>query len=62
VYLQELVLKNFRCFDGNENKITFNHGLTVLVGENDSGKSAIMALVLETFNRIHNIKAILKYL
>lgn len=42
MYLQELVLKNFRCFDGNENKIIFNPGLTVLVGENDSGKSAIM--------------------
>lgn len=42
MYLQELVLKNFRCFDDSENKIIFNPGLTVLVGENDSGKSAIM--------------------
>ena len=42
MYLSMLQLKNFRCFDGNEHKVTFNRGLTVLVGENDSGKSAIM--------------------
>ena len=28
--------------DGNEHSITFKKGLNVLVGENDSGKSAIM--------------------
>ncbi len=42
MYLSSLQLKNFRCFDGSKHKITFNKGLTVLVGENDSGKSAIM--------------------
>jgi putative ATP-dependent endonuclease of OLD family len=42
MYLSSLQLKNFRCFDGNKHTITFNKGLTVLVGENDSGKSAIM--------------------
>lgn len=41
MYLSSLTIKNFRCF-GSEHKITFNNGLTVLVGENDSGKSAIM--------------------
>jgi len=42
MYLASLQLMNFRCFDGNKHTITFNKGLTVLVGENDSGKSAIM--------------------
>lgn len=42
MYLSSLQIKNFRCFDVNEHKITFKKGLTVLVGENDSGKSAIM--------------------
>ena len=37
-----LQIKNFRCFDGNEHSITFKKGLNVLVGENNSGKSAIM--------------------
>ena len=42
MYLSLLQIKNFRCFDGNEHSITFKKGLNVLVGENDSGKSAIM--------------------
>ncbi len=42
MYLSSLIIKNFRCFDGSENKITFKNGLTILVGENDSGKSAII--------------------
>ena len=42
MYLSSLRIKNFRCFDGNEHNITFKKGLNVLVGENDSGKSAIM--------------------
>lgn len=42
MYLSTLQIKNFRCFDDNEHIINFNPGLTVLVGENDSGKSAIM--------------------
>ena len=42
MYLSLMALKNFRCFDATPHIITFNPGLTVLVGENDSGKSAIM--------------------
>ena len=42
MYLSSLTVKNFRCFDENGSSILFNPGLTVLVGENDSGKSAII--------------------
>jgi putative ATP-dependent endonuclease of OLD family len=42
LYLSELILKNFRCFDDTDHAIHFNPGLAVLVGENDSGKSAII--------------------
>ena len=42
MYLSSLKIKNFRCFGGSENEIAFKNGLTILVGENDSGKSAIM--------------------
>ena len=42
MYLAELKIKNFRCFDENYHIIKFNKGLNVLVGENDSGKSAII--------------------
>lgn len=42
MYLSSLQMKNYRCFDNRDHIISFNPGLTVLVGENDSGKSAIM--------------------
>lgn len=42
MYLSSLQIKNFRCFNDDEHIINFNPGLTVMVGENDSGKSAIM--------------------
>ncbi len=42
MYISELKISNFRCFDGTEHIIRFNKGLSVLVGENDSGKTAII--------------------
>lgn len=42
MYLSKLEIKNFRCFDENGIKISFNKGLTALVGANDSGKTAII--------------------
>jgi len=41
MYLKSIKLHNFRCF-GDAQIIEFNRGLNVLVGENDSGKSAII--------------------
>ena len=42
MYLSSVRIKNFRCFDEIGVDISFNQGLTVLVGENDSGKLAII--------------------
>lgn len=41
MYLQKITLQNFRCFSEPQ-VIEFNKGLNVLVGENDSGKTAII--------------------
>lgn len=38
--LDKLLLKNFRCFAHCE--VAFHHGLTVLVAENGSGKTAVL--------------------
>lgn len=44
MYLSRLTIENFRCFGEGENKfeISLRPGLTTLVGENDTGKSAII--------------------
>lgn len=41
MYLKAITLTNFRCFSETQT-IYLQKGLNVLVGENDSGKSAIM--------------------
>ncbi len=42
MYISSISLKNFRIFGDQKTKINFNRGLTLLVGENDSGKSAVI--------------------
>ena len=41
MYLQEVQIENFRCF-GTLQTINLSKGLNVLVGQNDSGKTAII--------------------
>lgn len=40
MYIQKLTLQNFKCFDNID--IEFHPNLTVIVGENGSGKTSIM--------------------
>lgn len=44
MHIAELKIENFRCFGAGDNglTITFSPGLTALVGENDSGKTAVI--------------------
>jgi len=44
MYLSKLTIENFRCFGGGDNKfiLALKTGLTALVGENDSGKTAVI--------------------
>ena len=49
MYIQRLMLQNFKCFDNIE--VEFHPKLTVVVGENGSGKTSIMeaaAIALST--------------
>lgn len=48
MYLKELQLTNFRKFESL--KVTFQKGLNVLVGENDSGKTAIVDAIRYILN------------
>ena len=44
MYLARLIIENFRCFGSGSNRLSlrFGEGLTALVGENDTGKTAVI--------------------
>lgn len=42
MYLQKLFIKNFRCFDENGIAFTFQSGVNIIIGENNSGKSSLI--------------------
>lgn len=51
LFLESLILHNFRCF--SDIRVTFNNRLTVVVGNNGSGKSTILeaaAIAAGTFS------------
>lgn len=59
MHLHELRLQNFRCF--TDTTISFDERLTVLVGKNGSGKTAILDAAAIALNRVlmkvHGIKS-----
>ncbi|QXX84388.1 AAA family ATPase [Providencia sp. R33] len=48
MFLSKLKIKGFRCFD-DEFNISLNEGLSVIVGENGAGKSAIINSIRQLF-------------
>ncbi|WP_434655280.1 ATP-dependent nuclease [Thermoanaerobacterium thermosaccharolyticum] len=48
MYISKLRIKNYRCFRDVE--IEFNEGLNVIIGENNTGKTAIMKALQYIFN------------
>ena len=60
MYFKKLILGNFKCFKDFE--ISFNKNLTVLVGNNGSGKTSVLegvAIALSTmFNPLQGLKSI----
>lgn len=47
MYLSKLIIENFRCFGEGEERfeLPMRSGLTALVGENDSGKTAVIEAI-----------------
>lgn len=44
MYISEMKLKNFRCFEG-ENTLRFSSGVNYFVGNNNSGKTTIFKAI-----------------
>lgn len=42
MYLRKLKIRNFRVFDENGIELIFNKGINAIIGENNSGKSAVI--------------------
>ena len=41
MYIKRFVIKNFRVFDEEGIVLQFNKGVNAIIGENNSGKSAV---------------------
>lgn len=42
--IKEIIIRNFKCFNGDFS-LTLNHGINILVGDNESGKSTILQAI-----------------
>lgn len=42
--IKEIIIRNFKCFNGDFNLI-LNPGINILVGDNESGKSTILQAI-----------------
>lgn len=45
MYISEIILDNFKSFQGCGNKISLNSGINFLVGENNTGKTTILSAI-----------------
>jgi predicted ATP-dependent endonuclease of OLD family len=50
MHLSSLSISNYKCFNATPFSISLNLGLTVLVGENGSGKSAVIDAIRLVLN------------
>jgi putative ATP-dependent endonuclease of the OLD family len=49
VYLERIIVTNFRCFGPQPQNITFDRNVTAFVGANGAGKTALMQALLRLF-------------
>jgi putative ATP-dependent endonuclease of the OLD family len=49
VYLERLIVTNFRCFGSQAQTVTFDQCVTAFVGANGAGKTALMQALLRLF-------------
>lgn len=52
MYLKTLVIKNYRPFDEDGITLIFNKGVNAIIGENNSGKSAVMDAIRIVYSTV----------
>ncbi len=52
MYLKKLMIKNFRSFDAEGVSLIFNKGINAVIGENNSGKSAVMDAIRIAYSTV----------
>ncbi|MEL7708271.1 AAA family ATPase [Citromicrobium bathyomarinum] len=58
--LERMTISNFRCFGPDEVSIDFESGITAIVGNNGSGKTALFAALSKLFGTSEPLRAIRK--
>lgn len=60
MYIEKVIIKNFRCFGENPTEISLDENLTFFVGNNGSGKSAVSLALKRLFGDSREDRSIIK--
>ena len=52
MYIKKMSIKNFRAFDEDGITLQFNNGVNAIIGENNSGKSAVMDAIRIAYSTV----------
>ncbi|MBO6566370.1 MAG: AAA family ATPase, partial [Pseudomonadales bacterium] len=60
MYIEKMILSNFRCFSEDEEAIFFERDITCLVGNNGSGKTALLVALKRLFGTTRDDRTVIR--